>query len=224
MSLFLLQNVSKIYENDGAITTALRDVSLTIARGEFVAVRGPSGSGKSTLLHLLSFLDVPSAGIFSFNGRNSHEYTEDERAKLRNTTFGFVFQQFFLLPRMSVLENVSLPLIYSSVESIFWKETSQKIIDSVGLKERILHEPHQLSGGEKQRVAIARALVNNPSVIFLDEPTGNLDSATGKKIMELLVALHQQLATTIVLITHDLSVAAYASREIHLHDGRNVTI
>ena len=180
-------DLAKIYA-DG--TQALRSASFSIAKGEFVAIMGPSGSGKSTLLHILGFLDPQSSGTYRFNGKTLGDMSSDEIARVRNEDMGFVFQQFNLLPRETVLENVYLPLYYSDVPKRMWRERARLAIEQVGLAHRIDHEAYMLSGGEKQRVAIARPLINDPALVFADEPTGNLDSASGAGVMEILAKLH----------------------------------
>ena len=190
MALFELRNIEKSY-NEGDVRV-LRGISFGIDRGEFVSIMGPSGSGKSTLLHILGFLDVQTSGAYSFDGKQYENYTEDDAARIRNEEMGFVFQQFNLLPRQSVYENVSLPLMYSGVSEHVWHERIAKVIDIVGLSHRSAFETYKLSGGEKQRTAIARALVNEPRVIFADEPTGNLDSKSGQVVMETLQRLHYE--------------------------------
>jgi putative ABC transport system ATP-binding protein len=200
-------------------TVALDGVTFTIEKGEFVAIMGPSGSGKSTLLHILGFLDVPSSGIYKFEGRNALNYTTDESAFIRNNRMGFIFQAFNLLPKTSVLENVKLPLLYSSIPESEWDTRAKKAIEAVQLMHRVNHEPSELSGGEKQRVAIARALVNDPQVIFADEPTGNLDSKSGRAVMETIEKLNNE-GHTIILITHETSTAEHAKRIINIKDGQ----
>ena len=217
--LIKVSNLEKIYENEGVKTPAVSGVSFSVAEGEFVAIMGPSGSGKSTLLHILGFLDRHTAGVYRFDGKTIDDYTKDEAAHLRNKKMGFVFQTFNLLPKTTVLENVKLPLLYSGVKNELWDEMAQTAIDAVGLAHRINHESAQLSGGEKQRVAIARALVNNPQVIFADEPTGNLDSKSGGAIMEILQRLNQS-GHTVILITHETYTAEHARRIIRMHDGK----
>ncbi len=216
MSLFVVKDIEKEYE-DG--TRALRGVSFNVKKGEFVAIMGPSGSGKSTLLHVLGFLDTPSSGIYSFEGKAFSEYASDEIAHIRNEKMGFVFQMFNLLSRTSVLENVKLPLLYSNVPEKLWEERAHEALSSVGLSGRLSHEPHELSGGERQRVAMARALVNNPPIIFADEPTGNLDSKSGEAVMDILQKLHT-LGHTILLITHETDTSKYAERVVYIRDGR----
>lgn len=223
MALIEVKNLEKIY-GDGEVTTpALRDISFSVEPGEFIAVMGPSGSGKSTLLHILGFLDRQSSGIYRFEGKTIDDYSKDEIARTRNKKMGFVFQAFNLLARTSVLENVKLPLVYSGIKQTEWDAMAMEVIESMGLTKRIKHEPSQLSGGERQRVAIARALVNNPSVIFLDEPTGNLDSKSGRTVMEIIQKLSEEEKRTIILITHENSTAEYAKRTIRLLDGRIVS-
>ena len=218
MSLIEVKNLEKIYCNESVETPALQGVSFEIQKGDFVAIMGPSGSGKSTLLHILGFLDHPTKGKYFFEGKTLDDYSKKELAQIRNKKMGFVFQMFNLLSRTSVLENVKLPLIYSDIKESLWNEIALKAIEQVGLSHRINYETSQLSGGEKQRVAIARALVNNPSVIFADEPTGNLDSKSGGQIMEIIEALNSQ-GQTIILITHETYTAEYSQRIIKLRDG-----
>jgi len=217
--LIELKDVKKTYSSDGEIgTPALAGVSFNIERGEFVAIMGPSGSGKSTLLHILGFLDEQTEGKYLFDGKTIRDYSKEELAHVRNKKMGFVFQSFNLLPRTTVFENVKLPLYYSRVKESLWNEMALKAIDMVGLSHRAEHLTSQLSGGEQQRAAIARALVNDPQVIFADEPTGNLDSKSGGQIMEFLEKLND-MGHTIVLITHETYTAEYSQRIIHLKDG-----
>lgn len=215
MALIDVKNIEKTYP-DG--TRALRGLSFSISEGEFVALMGPSGSGKSTLLHILGFLDRPTKGEYRFEEKTMDEYGTDELAHIRNKKMGFVFQMFNLLPRTNVLENVKLPLLYSGIKESLWESLAKEAISSVGLMERIDHEPAQLSGGEKQRVAIARALVNSPTLIFADEPTGNLDSKSGEVIMDILEGLNDK-GHTVLLITHESYTAEHARRIIHIRDG-----
>ncbi|MFH1099161.1 MAG: ABC transporter ATP-binding protein [Candidatus Uhrbacteria bacterium] len=222
MALIEVDGLTKIYGEGETVTPALRGVSFSIESGEFVAIMGPSGSGKSTLLHVLGFLDRASGGTYRFDGKSIENYTADELAALRNQTTGFIFQSFNLLAKTSVLENVMLPLLYSSVPEREWLERAHAAIARVGLSSRERHRPSQLSGGEQQRVAIARALVLRPRVIFADEPTGNLDSASECIIMEILQRLHNEDHHTILLITHELAVARYAGRVLSMRDGRLV--
>lgn len=218
--LIEVKNLSKTYINDGVETPVLHDLSFTIGQGEFVAIMGPSGSGKSTLMHILGFLDRPTSGAYRFDGEETTSFTDNQLASIRNKRVGFVFQSFNLLPKTSVLDNVILPLVYDGARDPHSR--AQDVIESVGLKHRARHLSSQLSGGEKQRVAIARALVNNPSVLFADEPTGNLDSKSGGQIMALLADLHRA-GRTIILVTHETYTAEHAERIIRLHDGRLVS-
>jgi len=219
MALIEVKNLEKTYI-DGAKTLALRGVSFSIKKGEFVAIMGPSGSGKSTLLHILGFLDKQTSGEYRFDGKTIDDYSKEEVARVRNKKMGFVFQAFNLLTRISVLENVKLPLLYSGIKESQWDDLAKKALDSVGLSHRLYHQPSQLSGGEQQRVAIARALVNNPEVIFADEPTGNLDSKSGQMVMTILQKLNEEKGHTIVLITHETYTAEHAQRIIRLLDGK----
>jgi len=216
MAFLVVENVEKSY-SDG--TWALRGVSFTIEKGEFVAIMGPSGSGKSTLLHVLGFLDRQTKGRYLFDGKTIDDYTENELAHVRNKRMGFVFQSFNLLARATVLENVMLPLLYSDVKKSERVDIAKKAIASVDLSHRLEHVSSQLSGGEKQRVAIARALVNDPDVIFADEPTGNLDSASGKTIMEIIQNLNKE-GHTVILITHEIYTAEHAQRIVRMLDGK----
>ncbi len=199
------------------MTPVLHGLNFTVAHGDFVSVMGPSGSGKSTLMHILGLLDRPSTGKYYLDGNDVTELDDNQLAKLRNQKIGFIFQAFNLLPRTTVLENVKLPLIYSS-DKIDFDARAKEVLDSVGLSHRLDYHTNQISGGEKQRVAIARALVNHPSIIFADEPTGNLDSKTGVQIMEILQNLNDA-GNTIILVTHETFTAEHAKRIIHLKDG-----
>jgi putative ABC transport system ATP-binding protein len=196
----------------------VRDISLQIQSGEFVAVMGPSGSGKSTLLHIMGLLDRPTSGQYLFEEVDCNTLSDAELAQLRNRSIGFVFQAFHLLPRATVLDNVILPLTYSSFARGTWAERAKQALEAVELEHRLTHVPSQLSGGEKQRVAIARALVMEPKVIFADEPTGNLDTASGRRVMELIDGLHNK-GHTVVLITHEKTAAQYAERIVMMRDG-----
>jgi len=200
---------------------ALININLSIKSGEFVAIIGPSGSGKSTLMHIIGLLDRPTSGSVSLQGKNVSELKSDELATLRNIHIGFVFQQFNLLSRTSSLDNVSLPLLYAGVEASEREERARKVLEQVGLGERLYHSPTQLSGGQQQRVAIARALINNPSLILADEPTGNLDSKSGREIMEFLSELNKK-GNTIVLVTHEPDIARGAKRTVEIKDGEIV--
>lgn len=203
-------------------TRALRGASFSIQQGEFVAIMGPSGSGKSTLLHILGFLDPQTGGTYRFNGKMQDELTQEELARIRNEELGFVFQQFNLMPLQTVLENIYMPLYYSSVPKKEWRERAEHAAQEVGLTHRMHHEAYVLSGGEKQRVAIARALINIPKLIFADEPTGNLDSKSGQAVLSILGNLHKK-GHTVVLITHDQDVADLAERILLIRDGHLVS-
>jgi putative ABC transport system ATP-binding protein len=198
---------------------AVSGVDIEIRRGEYVAIMGPSGSGKSTLMNLIGCLDTPTRGQYYINGRLVSEMNDDELARIRNKEIGFVFQTFNLLPRATSLHNVELPLIYSGMTSETRLARARKALEQVDLAQRMHHKPNELSGGQRQRVAVARALVNNPSILLADEPTGNLDTATGNEIMGLFERLHQQ-GNTIVLVTHEHDIALHAHRVIHIRDGK----
>ena len=213
------RDLVKVYRNDGAETVALRGVSFRVAPGEFVAIMGPSGSGKSTLMHIIGALDTPTSGEYSLAGRDMSELDDDELADVRRDHIGFVFQSFNLLPRASVLRNVTLPLVYAGVGREERRGRAVAALQSVGLEESHWeHLSNQLSGGQIQRVAIARALVNRPDLILADEPTGNLDTVTGEMVLQTLQALNQE-GRTIVLITHEATVAEHAARLIRIQDG-----
>lgn len=214
-----LKNIYKIYKMGENEVYALNDVSLHIEDKEFVSIIGPSGSGKSTLMNMLGCLDVPTKGTYTLDGYDVGSKTDDELAAIRNEKIGFVFQGFNLLPKLSALENVELPLIYQGVPARERRERARKALESVGLGERVDHKPTELSGGQQQRVAIARALVTNPPIILGDEPTGNLDSKSGKEVMEIFKELHKK-GNTIILITHDSGVAAQAERIVRIQDGK----
>lgn len=212
-------DIEKTYWLGKVAVKALRGVSLDIERNDYVSIMGASGSGKSTLVHILSCLDTPTSGKYYLENTLVSKYSDEELAKVRNKFFGFIFQSFSLLPRLSALDNVALPLIYRNVSKHERIVKAKEIIDNVGLADRMHHRPNELSGGECQRVAIARALVNDPKVIYADEPTGNLDSKTGAEIMEIFDRLVDE-GNTVVMVTHDMNVAAHARRSVKLRDGR----
>jgi putative ABC transport system ATP-binding protein len=218
MNIINIQRVAKIYEMGEEKVHALRDVSLRIDKGEYVAIMGPSGSGKSTLMNIIGCLDTPTSGLYEFKGINVGDMTDNELAEIRNKEIGFVFQTFNLLARADALRNVELPLIYAGIPKSERKERALKALEQVGLGDRVKHKPNELSGGQRQRVAIARALVTNPSIILADEPTGNLDSKTGEEIMRLFGELYQQ-GNTIILVTHEEYIAEHANRIIRIKDG-----
>ena len=220
MKLIEVKNLEKVYQSGESKTVALDGVSFLVDKGEFIAIMGPSGSGKSTLLQLLGFLDRQTGGSYKFDGKSIEEYSEPELARIRNEKIGFVFQAFNLLARSSVYENVRLPLFYSNVTETSWDSKIKSAIDAVGISHRIVHEPGELSGGEKQRAAIARSFVLDPEMILADEPTGNLDSKNGEMIIKLLDELNRKTGRTIILITHEESLAKYARRLIRMKDGK----
>jgi putative ABC transport system ATP-binding protein len=215
-------DVVRTYQMDGVSVPALRGVTLTVGAGDYVAIVGPSGSGKSTLMHLMGGLDRPTSGRLAIAGRDVGRLGPHEMARLRNETIGFVFQAFHLLPRTSALENVALPLVYRGLGAAARRRRAAEELSRVGLGHRTKHRPNQLSGGEQQRVAIARALVTEPAVLLADEPTGNLDSATGAAVLELLEERNAASGVALVLVTHDREVAARAHRQIAMRDGQVV--
>jgi len=219
MVLIQVKNISKIYDNEGVKTSALSNASFEIKKGEFVSIMGPSGSGKSTLMQTLGLLDRPTEGEYFLDGENTIDFDDDTLAIIRNKKIGFVFQSFNLLPRTSVFENVELPLLYDAKPDGNNKEKVMQALKSVGIGNRAQYLSNQLSGGEKQRVAIARALVNDPDIIFADEPTGNLDSISGLQVMRILQDLNSK-GKTIVLVTHETYTAEHAERIIHMKDGK----
>jgi ABC-type lipoprotein export system ATPase subunit len=221
MELIELEDIHKTYYMGEIAVPVLKGVSLTIARGELVALMGASGSGKSTLMNILGCLDRPTSGAYRLDGMEISDLSADHRARLRNRKLGFVFQNFNLLPRTSALENVAMPLIYTSdpLSDHQARMRAQEMLGRVGLEDRLDHEPSQLSGGQQQRVAIARALVNHPSILFADEPTGNLDSRTSEEVLSMFRQLNEKDGITIIIVTHDPQVAGHAKRLIHIHDG-----
>lgn len=210
--------ISKIYRMGSETVKALKSISITVNKGEYVAFMGPSGSGKSTLMNIIGCLDTPTAGQYILNSHDVSDLSENELAEIRNKEIGFVFQTFNLLPRASSLENVALPLVYAGFTRSEREERAYQVLESVGLGDRAKHKPNELSGGQRQRVAIARALVNNPSIILADEPTGNLDSKTSYDIMNLFQDLHDA-GNTIIMVTHEDDIAHYAHRIIRMRDG-----
>ena len=216
--VILTHKLTRNYDMGGEVVHALRGVDFQIRRNEFVAIMGPSGSGKSTLMNLIGCLDTPTTGEYWLNGQKVSDLSDDELARIRNKEIGFVFQTFNLLPRANALHNVELPLIYAGQAAQARRAQAARALERVGLGDRMEHRPNELSGGQRQRVAIARALVNEPLILLADEPTGNLDSATGEDIMRLFRELHDS-GQTIVLVTHEHDIAAHARRQIHLRDG-----
>jgi len=220
--LIQVHDLVKIYSLGEVEVQALRGVSLSIQRGEFVAIMGASGSGKSTFMNILGFLDQPTSGQYLLEGMNGENLSRDELAEIRNRKIGFVFQGFNLLSRTAAIENVELPLIYAGASASKRKDMAEKSLSAVGLKGREYHHPNQLSGGEQQRVAIARALVNEPSILLADEPTGNLDTKTSEEIMRIFQRLNQELKITIIMITHESDIASFSKRIILFRDGKVV--
>ncbi len=215
-----IESLHKTYALDGIKVHALRGIDLTLNRGEYLAIMGPSGSGKSTLMNIIGCLDMADQGHYWLNGQDVTQLNSDELAAIRNRELGFVFQNFNLLPRTSALENVETPLIYAGINKAERRRRSRKLLERMGLEDRVYHLPNQLSGGQQQRVAIARALITEPSLLLADEPTGNMDTATSAEIMDLLDQLNQQDNLTIALITHEAEVAARAQRRVTLRDGQ----
>jgi len=217
-SVIKLEKIVKNYRVGTQIVRALRSVSLSINKGEYVAIMGASGSGKSTLMNVIGCLDTPTSGLYILNDQDVSHLSDDELAEIRNKEIGFVFQTFNLLPRNTALENVMLPLVYAGVRKQQRIEKAEKILNEVGLADRVEHKPNELSGGQRQRVAVARALVNNPSILLADEPTGNLDSKISEEIMQLFAEIHRK-GNTLIVVTHEESIAMHAHRIIKLKDG-----
>ena len=217
-----LENVWKIYQLGKVELIALKGISLDVTRGNFVSIMGPSGSGKSTLLNMIGCLDVPTKGKVLLNGKDVSKLTEDQLSQLRGKTIGFVFQTFNLMPHLTALENVMLPMVFQGKSLEQRKKRAKQLLMSVGLEKRINHQPDELSGGERQRVAIARAFANNPEIVIADEPTGNLDSVTGKKIMQLLKQFHKKEKKTIIVVTHDPNIADYSEEIFYIKDGETI--
>lgn len=215
---FDFRKITKIYKLEGEEVRALRGVSISVQENEYIAIMGPSGSGKSTMMNIIGCLDIPSSGEYFLEGHDVSKMNDNQLAAVRNERIGFVFQTFNLLPRSNLFHNVELPLIYAGISTSKRKKMAEEAIEKVGLSDRMKHKPNELSGGQRQRVAIARALVNNPSIILADEPTGNLDSATGEEIMEVFDQLHKT-GNTIILVTHEQGIAQHAHRIVRLKDG-----
>lgn len=217
-----LDNISKIYRTKTIETTALNEIDLHIPKGEFLSIMGPSGCGKSTLLNIMGLLDLPSSGNILVDGQSLENFSGKQLAKFRNQKLGFIFQSFHLIPDLSVIDNVELPLLYRNISGKERKELAAAALESVGLANRKSHFPNQLSGGQKQRVAIARAIVGKPDIILADEPTGNLDSVMGDEVMDILIRLNKENKTTIVMVTHDERMAKKTDRLVRLYDGTQV--
>jgi putative ABC transport system ATP-binding protein len=220
--IFELKDVWKVYCMKGVETNALRGVNVVIKKGEYAAILGPSGSGKSTLMHVMGCLDTPTKGRVFIEGREVSQMSDDELAKIRREKIGFVFQAYNLIPGLTAVENIALPMRFAGHGRGESQRRAKELLKRVGLKERMSHKPNEMSGGEQQRVAIARSMVNNPDVILADEPTGNLDTKSGREILELLESLHKNMGKTIVIVTHDIKLARRSPREIKMIDGRIV--
>ncbi len=218
-SIIQARHLSKVYKTEAVETIALEDVSISIKKGEFVAIMGPSGSGKSTLMHILGALDLPTSGEYVLDGENVEKFSDDELADIRNKKIGFIFQAYNLLPRATALKNVTLPMIYAGISKEERIKKAKKYLEMVGLKDRIEYTPNQLSGGQQQRVAIARALAMNPAILLADEPTGNIASAQAEEIMSIFQKLNKE-GHTIVMITHEADIAGHAKRIIYIRDGK----
>lgn len=216
--LLELERIFKDYQQDKMVVPVLKDVSLSVEKGEYLAIMGPSGSGKTTLMNVIGFLDTPTSGIYRLDGQNVHGKNDRDLSRIRNASIGFVFQSFNLLPRQSALDNVALPLLYAGVKRRERKARAAEALKKVGLEDRMSFKPTQLSGGQKQRVAIARAMVTNPKILLADEPTGALDTVSGKQIMELFQQVNEN-GMTVIMITHDAEIAAHAKRIAYMRDG-----
>jgi putative ABC transport system ATP-binding protein len=221
-TMFELKDIWKIYCMKGVETHALRGINLEIKKGEYVAVLGPSGSGKSTLMHVMGCLDTPTKGHVFVEGREVSQMSDDELARVRREKIGFVFQAYNLVPGLTAVENVALPMRFGGHGRGESQRRARELLKKLGLEERMTHKPNELSGGEQQRVAIARSLVNEPDVILADEPTGNLDTNTGREIMDLLESLHKKMGKTVIIVTHDIRLAKRSPREIKMLDGKIV--
>lgn len=221
-ALIKLENVWKTYKLGETNLSVLKGVNLEIAPGTFATIMGPSGSGKSTLMYMLGLLDTPSQGKVFLQGQDTTNFSEDKLAEVRGKRIGFIFQQFNLLQNLTALENVMLPMIFQGISEQKRKEKAKILLESVNLANRINHKPSEMSGGEQQRIAIARSLVNDPEILIADEPTGNLDSTTGKAVMEILTKLHREQKKTIIVVTHDPNIAHYSQNIIHIQDGQIV--
>ncbi len=217
-TFFHMEGINKFYQMGDEAMHILKDITLDIEKGEYLSVLGPSGSGKTTLMNIIGCLDTPSSGEYTLDGERVEEMSEVELAHLRSKEIGFVFQNSQLMPRLTAQRNVELPLIYAGVSPRERRQRAQEMLARVGLEDRMDHLPNQLSGGQQQRVAIARALVGNPNILLADEPTGSLDQQTGRQVMELFNALHEE-GKTVIMITHDMKIAAYARRTVHIVDG-----
>ncbi|SHF62941.1 putative ABC transport system ATP-binding protein [Caldanaerobius fijiensis DSM 17918] len=222
LAVIVLKNVCKYYKMGEEIVKALDDVTLEIEKGSFTSIMGPSGSGKSTLMNIIGCLDVPTSGTYILDGMDTSKMDDDQLSMIRNRKIGFVFQYYNLLPKLTAIENVELPLIYAGVPKSKRLKAARELLESMGMGSRLYHYPSQLSGGQQQRVAIARALVVNPEIILADEPTGNLDSRSGEEVMKILSMINEKEKKTIVLITHDMKIANYARNLIKISDGKIV--
>ena len=214
-----LENIKRSFNLGGQNINILKGVNIKVQKGEFIAIMGPSGSGKSTLLNIMGLLDVPTSGTYIYNNKNVTSFNSNQLANIRNKDAGFIFQSFNLLPKMTALDNVVLPSVLGDAENI---EKGRVLLEQLGLKDRLTHLPNELSGGQKQRVAIARAMINSPSIIFADEPTGNLDSKSGEEVLKIILKLNKQQGKTIVMVTHDDNISNLADRTIFIKDGYNV--